>query len=1558
MNRKMRISRLFTVVSTIAVFCFFNLNAFTQPEMVKDINELGDSDPSNLYNANGFLYFNSDDGVNGAELWRSNSTAVGTNMVKDINPGTAGCDADNFISDSYITYFTANDGVSGTELWKTDGTESGTVMVKDIFPGSEGSNPSDLVNINGIIYFSANNSTNGTELWKSDGTGIGTLMVKDIRNGSSGGSPQYLVRIDSTLFFAAYDGINGTELWKSDGTEAGTVLVKDLRTGSNGSYPEYLVNFNDTLFFRASDGILGVELWKSDGSDIGTYIVKDIRQGYSSSSPGYLTNINGTLYFSAYEGLNGTELWKSDGSELGTEMIIDIFPGSGSSYPKIISGINDTLFFVSNDGTNGYELWQSDGSEAGTVMVKDIYPGSSSGISYSVDYFEKIGNFIFFRANDGINGTELWKSDGTEIGTIMVEDTVPGASGSNPENLKTVNGTLYYSADYNLGFGRELWKLNQDQSPAIPYFSSDLVSGDAPLLVDFSDMSSPGSGFITAWNWDFGDGNFSTDHNPSHVYSDFGYHTVSLTVTDNLGVDSTFLRTNYIYVDSLLHVIHIPIEQPTIQAGIDGAAEGDTVLVEPGIYSGFGNFNLDFMGKGILVTSKMGRDSTFIDCGNSGQGFYFHLNEDSTSVLDGFTIINGTALNGGGIQIVKSSPIIKNMVIDTNYATNYGGGIYVDSSNVLFQNIIITSNSANYYGGGLYLINSEVTLDTFEIRSNISIYNSTQSGGGGICCNNSILELHEGYIAHNVVRYLGGGIYCTDSSNMVISNVIVNENIVNASSSNSGCGIHIYNSIANISGAEIVGHDAVNGGGLYALDSECNIENTLFIDNTANRGAGVYMDNSNGNLINLNLTNNDAEYDGGGMYLSDFSGDILNVTITDGMANDGSGIYLLRFGEGEIDSLTLINNIGTDGTLYLQSSNPIISNLIINDNTGDCIYMGSSDPVISNALLANGNYGLLMYYSDPTISHTVIKNNLKGIYCYNSNPILNCVQITGHLSSTPGGGIQLLSSSLARLNNVTISDNITFENGGAIYIDNSVAILENCILKENIPNEIFKLTGGANVNYSNISGGFYGLGNFDLDPIFNDPENGDYSLTVNSPCVDMGNPASSYDPDGTRADIGTYYFDHSQPAGPLPKITSIIDVPDDEGGFVVINWDASTLDVAQYQGITHYSIWREQDWAKTPWEFIDNLPAQYFTEYAYIAPTIIDSSSQQCPYYKYKVTAETNYTGVFYQSQADSGYSIDNLAPFVPDGFYGVLADEQVNLWWNSSPSSDFSYFNIYRKASGYESEFILFSSTSETNFIDIDVSFDTLSYFVTSVDISGNESTPSENLSFTSAHAIILDIKVYLEGAYRTSNMATLLNANGKLPLTQPYNIAPWDYSGTENVSAIPNPDIVDWVLVEIRDTTDVQYATSSTVINRKAAFILGDGSIVDIDGYSNLQLKGSIQYGLYTVIYHRNHLSIISSVAALESDGIYSHDFSTDINQAFGNDSQKFLFPGIYGMISGDGDANGKIELDDKITIWSVISGFEGYNAADYNLDGQTNNPDKDDLWINNLGSQSIVP
>jgi hypothetical protein len=221
------------------------------------------------------------------------------------------------------------------------------------------------------------------------------------------------------------------------------------------------------------------------------------------------------------------------------------------------------------------------------------------------------------------------------------------------------------------------------------------------------------------------------------------------------------------------------------------------------------------------------------------------------------------------------------------------------------------------------------------------------------------------------------------------------------------------------------------------------------------------------------------------------------------------------------------------------------------------------------------------------------------------------------------------------------------------------------------------------------------------------------------------------------------------------------------------------------------------------------------------------------------------------------------------------------------------------------------------------------------------------------------LNIKAYLQGNFSGAGMNTSLNSQGLLPLNQPFNTPPLNYNGSESVQAIPDSGIVEWILIELRDAATVQTATSNTITLQKAAFILSNGQIVDLDGSSNIQFNQVINQQLYIVIRHRNHLGIISAFPLTVSNNVYQYDFSTGSEQAYGgSNSQIQLSPGVWGMIGGDGNLDGVIDNVDKTFTWTNNTGEEGYYSGDFNLNGNVNNQDKNLIWVINFGKTSYIP
>ncbi|MFA5239344.1 MAG: PQQ-binding-like beta-propeller repeat protein, partial [Phycisphaerae bacterium] len=272
----------------------------------------------------------------------------------------------------------------------------------------------------------------------------------------------------------------------------------------------------------------------------------------------------------------------------------------------------------------------------------------------------------------------------------------------------------------------------------------------------------------------------------------------------------------------------VPSQYPTIQSAISAAVNGDTVIVADGIYTGPGNYNIDFLCKAITVRSENGPESCIIDCDGLGVGFDFHQYEDAN--LDGFTITNASI---GAIRCYSSSPTITNCIISGNTGM-YGGGIYCYSrSNPIITNCTITGNSAHNYGGGIYCgYSSSPTIANCTITGNTVV--NYGNGGGIYCENNSSPKITNCNITSNATWRDGGGIYYRNSS-PTITSCIIAEN----TAGRDGGGIHGNTFRLMLTNCTIAGNSAGgNGGGLFACQGQ--ITNCIIWDNAASAYPQLY----------------------------------------------------------------------------------------------------------------------------------------------------------------------------------------------------------------------------------------------------------------------------------------------------------------------------------------------------------------------------------------------------------------------------------------------------------------------------------------------------------------------------------------------------------------------------------------------------------------------------------------------------------------------------------------------------------------------------------------------
>lgn len=212
------------------------------------------------------------------------------------------------------------------------------------------------------------------------------------------------------------------------------------------------------------------------------------------------------------------------------------------------------------------------------------------------------------------------------------------------------------------------------------------------------------------------------------------------------------------------------------------------------------------------------------------------------------------------------------------------------------------------------------------------------------------------------------------------------------------------------------------------------------------------------------------------------------------------------------------------------------------------------------------------------------------------------------------------------------------------------------------------------------------------------------------------------------------------------------------------------------------------------------------------------------------------------------------------------------------------------------------------------------------------------------------VNVKMFLAGAYNsaTSNMRTNLRANDSVPLTQPYNTSPWNYSGTESVTSFTSSDIVDWVLVEV-------YNPANTLVQRRAALLRNDGQVLDYTTqtpgvlFDNINSEGDYK----VVVKHRNHLAVATDtdVFLVPGNNTTPVDFSTNANVLSAN--QTMITTGVYGLRAGNTNGDGQIIAGDRVAARTGSEAAFIYFARDLNLDGIVNSTDR---TVSRLATESF--
>lgn len=392
------------------------------------------------------VYFAADDGRTGLELWRSDGSASGTALVRDLLPGMEGSGPASLTAAGDVLYFTARTEVhGGPTLFRTDGSPEGTVAV----PGPAGPVTAEaLVAHAGGLYF-----VRGNALWRATNGGSAE-PVFEFRS-----PPQDLVVSQGVAYFTADDGVSGRELWRSDGSPAGTRLVADIIAGAEGSSPDNLIVLNGKILFDAlqGPGLATRQFYVSDGTAAGTTGLGTFNYA-SSLTLGNAVVAEDRVFFTHFPVSYRGMLWVTDGSSEGTRQLRE-FRAVGS-----LTAIGREAYFSGDDDSLGHEPWKSDGTPEGTVLVADLNTTETQTTplkSSNPRDFTAVGSRVYFTASASDSDRGLWRTDGTSEGTARV---ALGTAGP-PSELVTLGAKLLLSAAHETA-GEELWVMEADTERA------------------------------------------------------------------------------------------------------------------------------------------------------------------------------------------------------------------------------------------------------------------------------------------------------------------------------------------------------------------------------------------------------------------------------------------------------------------------------------------------------------------------------------------------------------------------------------------------------------------------------------------------------------------------------------------------------------------------------------------------------------------------------------------------------------------------------------------------------------------------------------------------------------------------------------------------------------------------------------------------------------------------------------------------------------------------------------------------------------------------------------
>ena len=597
--------------------------------------------------------------------------------------------------------------------------------------------------------------------------------------------------------------------------------------------------------------------------------------------------------------------------------------------------------------------------------------------------------------------------------------------------------------------------------------------------------------------------------------------------------------------------ITVPGDHATIQAGIDAAADDDTVCVGRGTWYE----NLDLGGKEFTLKGTDGSSLTIVDGGGAARVVTLDNGGGVESRIEGFTLTNGYHLTcGGGVYVEDETLVIKDVVITNSHSGQGGGGLcvwgggYVDA-----VDFWVSNSTATYGGGGIRVWESELVLT---------------SGGVDQC--------EAGY---------GGGIDVY-SGTVTLTGV----DITNCEADYGG-GVQAYTTVLDFSDVEISGCTAseYQGGGMSLASSSVAMESVVVSGNQAESGGGIGLEYFDGTLSGVTVTGNSAGY-GGGITVQGESPILSGLVISDNFAATGGGIYLSS-SDALLTGVTLSGNQATDGgggAWVSNSGEPLFENVLFDGNSSSFGYGGGllsneADVVVNNCVFSEneseGGGGLVGWGSSSptdlayvTVTNSVFVRNVArssggGAMSFTRgtmNPHLENLSLVGNEAQggDGGGAICLRSRSVPTMVNVDMSENTSRAAGGAIWVEYGPApTMQYCNAYDNSPDD-----------YADMSDPTGSDGNISVNPQYSstagpDPLAWDLHLGTTSGLINVGDP-TVFNPDGTTSNIGSLGgenagdWDMDGDDWPLWWQPGAYD-----SSYTSAGWDCDDADVAVYPGV-------------------------------------------------------------------------------------------------------------------------------------------------------------------------------------------------------------------------------------------------------------------------------------------------------------------------------------------------------------------------------------------------------